>query len=159
MRIHMALVVAATILNIGCGDDNDSTVDAGPPPIDQCLNPSDIAIARGTVSGDGGLIYGNDAGIDSLGDYYANCAVADCLPELLGQDRVALEACLLTCVAPTPADGLSAECRSCYLDILNCAAITCATFCLADRESVGCHECYEDACEPPAKTCTGLENL
>ena len=159
MRIYLAIVVAASLLSIGCDGDNDTAVDAGPPPVDQCLNSGDIAIARGTVSGDGGLFYEDDAGSQSIGDYYGDCAVGACFNELVGQDRSALEACLLVCVAPTPADGLSTECRSCYLDLIDCAAITCAAVCIADRNSEGCLACYADTCDPMAQGCTGLEIL
>lgn len=155
--VRLALAFGSTLV-VGCGGGG-SPPDAGPQPTDECVNANDIPIARMTQSGDAGIEPGNDAGILSIGDYYANCATGDCLAETLAQNLEALDTCMVTCTAPTPASGLTPTCRTCYEELVICAGSTCGNLCILDPTSQGCIDCYTNTCVPPARLCTGIERL
>jgi hypothetical protein len=155
------LVLAA----VGCGDDDGGAPDAGPLPVDQCLNPTDLGIAMTLLEmTDGGL---PDGGVPDggplpggygkvLGDVIQDCAEGACLSEILMESGV--EACMATCLSATPADGLSSGCTNCYIEVLHCAVNECLNECLGADQQL-CDDCTGIYCSPRLFECSGLPGL
>ena len=169
-RSSLPLLTLLGLFAGGCADSGGGPVDAGPPPVDQCLNSSDLAIAEHLITTvDAGI---PDAGpVDAgtfdggplkagygvvLGDVVQYCAEGECFSEVLSQDGV--DACMTTCLSGTDAAGLSEGCRDCFLEVLECAIDHCISECIGTSQQV-CDDCTEMHCTPRLLVCTGLPPL
>lgn len=147
---------------VGCGDDGGS-VDAGPIPMNQCVNPNDLAITAQLIAmaTDGGV---PDAGSTSdpytgylaaLAGELAECARGDCLSVIFAEGDVA--GCMSTCLEGELVAGLSVGCTQCNTDVVGCAANNCIVECLTP-DNPDCTVCNEENCTPQLEICTGLES-
>jgi len=162
--LHVAFFVGLAHL-WGCSDGGSSALpDAGPPPVDQCKNPSDVAVAwTAAAAADGGI---PDSGTSDAGLPYAAVqtitnAVAACMQTgdcsaLLLAESPDLPDCLDACLVGTPAEGLSQDCAGCWIELTWCAANHCLTVCATDVYSTACSDCTTLYCLDRLGACTGL---
>ena len=159
--VPCCLSIAAWLLVLGC-DDSSATPDAGPLPVDQCTNAADVALLEAlAATTDGGLPDGGvpDGGpyptsfLTALGQAIDSCTRGECLPNVIADDGLA--ECIDTCLADTPAGGLSSGCRDCNIEVIYCTTNNCATQCLGSDTSM-CEACAAEHCVPRLTECTGL---
>ena len=163
-RALLFLTPLLTLLAAGCGSSS-SAPDAGPLPVDQCLNASDLAIFEALVATtDGGL---PDGGVPDGGPYPFSfqaalsplieaCGRGDCLGAILSEDNA--EQCMAACLGSTSAAGLSTECIACQNEAVRCAAAHCVTICLgSDPEA--CLACGYQYCGARTIECSGLPQI
>jgi len=165
----LALPLLGCLLLAACGGD-DASPDAGPPPVDQCTDPSDIAIiANIAAMTDGGIPDGGvpDGGPyptsfnEALGRYMGETctgSTAPCFQNILSETDV--DACLTQCFMGSAAEGLSKGCANCYVELIGCGADYCITSCLSSGQgSTECDACVQAACGARHEACTGLPLL
>ena len=152
MKSYSILGLFVALLLGGCGDGGDSGrgTDAGPPPVDQCVNANDTPIVD--------ALYADGGSGENVGRYVLNCIDSPgsaCYDKLFDpdatEDEIAL--CLSDCTAPTDVAGLTDGCLLCYADAVPCGAEHCLVECIGDT---GCLECLGMHCIPALSVCTGL---
>ena len=160
------LCVLGLLLSLsGCADDQntDRAADAGPLGTDLCLNSADIAIANALPDvPDGGF---PDAGRadgllsaearEILRALVSECGYMTCLNEIFANSPE-LDPCMAGCIDMTAATGLSSECTSCYVGIIQCAMANCAVECVGSDMSI-CDACLAVSCIPRFYECTGFD--
>jgi len=153
-----ALLTAAS----GCGGDSGGNPDSGPPPVDQCNNPDDIAIIENLASAtDGGIPDGGvpDGGPYPLSYWYAlrpvlaTCGTESCLNEILTDNGA--DMCMAQCLESTDAAGLSKGCIDCQSELTRCVTASCINVCLGS-DLDACSACTYATCGPRLAECTGL---
>lgn len=159
-----AILFSMTLAAGGCSDSADDTeVDAGPRPADQCTNASDLAIANGLVDApDGGF---PDAGrMDGLVSDEAfalftapleECSRTDCQTEIFQQSPT-IGICLETCASENGLAGTSAGCMNCWAELVDCAIHLCTTQCIGGNMDL-CDDCLELQCLERFHDCTGFD--
>lgn len=165
-RMPIAFVVV--LLVAGCGGSTKSPVDAGPPPVNQCVGASDLAIMQSLAAAlDGGVPDGgasdgglSDGGVypyvylQALGDQVAQCSdQSTCLPAIITDDNP--EQCINDCLNSTPATGISVGCVGCYVELIRCTGQYCATLCLGSNPAM-CEACAQEHCGTRMAECTGI---
>lgn len=152
-RVSVFSLVAVLSLG-GCGDDAGGDVDAGPPPVDQCLGSVDMDVIVSRRAPDGGWPDGS-VPPDTVIFYFEDCIRGDCLDYVFEDDLPGLASCTYPCLDMTDVSDLSSGCRDCYLEEVSCAARNCAVECL---QMVGdaCAECATTNCVPRFDECVGF---
>ena len=134
---------------IGCADESiPPGIDAGPPPVDQCIGASDLAVAEAVIVPDSGASYSG-----TLGEYFSDCAFNSCLQEIIYNDG--FEPCMGACIDATAISALSAGCRDCFLDAVRCVQSDCVIECVQGADSE-CDACIDVNCDPPLFDCGGF---
>lgn len=165
IRIRSAsLLLAAMSGALGCGGSTPS-LDAGPPPVDQCTNSADLGIIGALAAmEDGGI---PDGGVPEGGPYPYSyqaalttalkvCGGQVCLQAILNE--VDAEQCMSECLSMTEVAGLSSGCIACQSETIRCAAANCINVCLGSDPAL-CDACGIEHCGARTVECTGLPQM
>jgi len=141
-------LLAFALLSSACSDSGEGAPDAG-HPVDQCLDPADMALSLDLQS-DAGLLDGGSYTL--MGAILEHCAREDCIDVIImGGD---VYGCLDTCMEPTVAGDLSPGCRGCFINNVLCAQSECLIPCLGS-DTAACTECSNTMCIPYVELCLG----
>lgn len=135
----------------GCADEAaGDELDAGPPPVDQCVSDGDQdLIAMLLVDAGPGA-----NGSAEIGVYFTECAYDSCLHPIISDDGVV--ECMNDCIDQSEIAVLSEGCRLCYVETIRCVQTNCAVVCLGTDESL-CDDCIDTNCDPRLFDCGGFE--
>jgi len=150
-RASLVLFASSIALLSACGsNDGNGVPDSGPPPVDQCLSSTDLAITRPDAGmADGGVF-------SDTGDAVRECALGPCRDiGLAGGD---ITECVKTCFEGTVYAGLSDGCLGCYIDTFNCGREHCVVECLGSDQAA-CDACFDVYCIDAFASCSGLEPI
>jgi len=152
VAVRVALMAGAmTFPVVGCGG-SDAEPDAGPPLVDRCTDPSDMALIE-SLEPDGGGAPGELVGVLGIVE---DCGRGPCLAAILGGSDAEIDACMNTCLDGSEASGLSLGCRDCFVAFIYCAQDYCVLPCLSNEDPIACEACLQTNCYPPLATCEGF---
>lgn len=140
----------------GCGDDGaQMSLDAGPPPVDECVNPADTPIVTALYADGGSGMSLDDHVLPCVRDPFTPCYAL--IFDATATDEELAE-CISDCVSETPVAGLSDGCLVCFGGGTRCAADLCLIPCVGG-DQVLCSACLNENCLPSVWECTGVPPL
>lgn len=154
-RILSALFLLTLSVGVGCGgdDDDDGTGNTGGTSNTGGTDggAGEPSVPNVSCDPEGATTCQNETDCPFVVDGTARNAAGVCGQGCLGKE----ESCAVDCI--TEELDISADCATCYAQIVACSVQNCLSDCLADPQAQKCADCQvEKGCRAAFNECSGL---